>query len=153
MTEWRYFEDLAVGETVESEPFTLERDEMIAFASRYDPQWFHNDEAAAADHKVFEGLSASGIYTAAIWRLLDHQVFGDVNWVCGIGWDQVRWRKPLKPGDRVRAWAQILEKRPWKKRTDIGRVTIRHELRNDAGEAVFHFLGDSLVHKRPAAVD
>ena len=56
MTEWRYFEDLAVGETVESEPFTLERDEMIAFASRYDPQWFHNDEAAAADHKVFEGL-------------------------------------------------------------------------------------------------
>lgn len=149
MTEWRYFEDLSVGETVRSQPFTLDRDEMIAFAGRYDPQYFHNDEAQAADHPVFQGLTASGIYTAAIWRLLDHQVFGDVHWVCGIGWDQVRWRKPLKPGDTVHGWAEILEKRPWKKRTDIGRVTIRHELRNEAQEAVFHFLGDSLVHKRP----
>lgn len=149
MTEWRYFEDLSVGETVESGPFILDRDEMVAFASRYDPQYFHNDEALAAGHPVFQGITASGIYTAAIWRLLDHQVFGDVHWVCGIGWDQVRWRKPLKPGHRVRAWAEILEKRPWKKRTDIGRVTIRHELRDDSGAAVFHFLGDSLVHRRP----
>ena len=146
---WRYFEDLKIGEIVQSDFMTLDKADMVAFASRYDPQYFHADETAAADHPVFHGLTASGIYTAAIWRLLDHQVFGDVAWVCGIGWDQVRWRKPLKPGDRVCAWAEILEKRPWKKHTDMGRVTIRHELRDPDGAVVFGYFGDSLVRRRP----
>jgi acyl dehydratase len=149
MTEWRYFEDLEVGETVESEPMVLDKDDMVAFASRYDPQYFHNDEALAADHPVFEGLTASGIYTAAVWRMLDHASMGNVRWVCGIGWDQVRWRKPVNPGDALRAWAEVVEKRPWKRRTDIGRVTMRHELRNQHGEVVFQFVGDNLVHRRP----
>ena len=148
-SKWRYYEDLLIGETVQSDYLTLERSEMLAFATKYDPQYFHADENAAPDHPIFQGLTASGIYVAAIWRLLDHQVFGDVAWVCGLGWDEVRWRRPLKPGDQVCAWAEILEKRPWEDREDIGRLTLRHELRRPDGEMVFGYFGDSLVHKRP----
>jgi acyl dehydratase len=146
--KWRYFEDLSIGEIVQSDFVTMDRDEMVAFAAKYDPQYFHADEAAAADHPIFEGITASGIYVAAIWRLLDHQVFGDVAWVCGLGWDEVRWRKPLKPGDQVCAWAEILEKRSWKDKADVGRLTLRHELRRPDGEMVFGYFGDSLVHRR-----
>ena len=82
---WRYFEDLAIGEKHRSKTMTLDKEKMIAFARDYDPQYFHADEDAAANHKVFEGLTSSGIYTAALWRILDHDIFHDVAWVCGLG--------------------------------------------------------------------
>ena len=147
--EWRYFEDLEIGARSTSKKLTLDKDKMVSFAREYDPQYFHADEAAAANHKVFEGLTSSGIYTAALWRVLDHDIFSDVAWVCGLGWDQVRWRKPLRAGDEIYATAEVIEKRPWKKDDTIGRVTVRHELVNQHGDVVFHYFGDSLVNRRP----
>ena len=148
--DWRYFEDLQIGELHRSKTMMLDKDAMVAFARQYDPQYFHADEDAAAGHKVFEGLTASGIYTAALWRILDHDIFDDVAWVCGLGWDEVRWRKPLRPGDEIYATAEVMEKRPWKKDDTIGRVSVKHALVNQNGETVFHYIGDSLVNKRPA---
>lgn len=147
--QWRYFEDLPIGERFTSRTLTVERDNMLAFARTYDPQYFHADETRAADHPVFQGLTASGIYVAALWRILDHDIFADVAWVCGLGWDEVRWRRPVRAGDEIYATATILEKRPWKNDPSIGRVTIRHEIINQRGEMVFGYLGDSLIHKRP----
>jgi len=147
--KWRYFEDLVIGQKERSKGLTLDRDKMVAFAREYDPQYFHADEAAAQDHKIFQGITASGIYTAALWRILDHDIYEDVAWVCGLGWDEVRWRKPLKPDDVIYATAEVLEKRPWPKDPNIGRVTVRHEIINQRGEMVFGYYGDSLVHRRP----
>ena len=66
----RRYEDLKIGEKAVSEPIEVDRDDMIAFARKYDPQWFHADPAAA-EQSVFGEVVASGIYTAALWRKLD----------------------------------------------------------------------------------
>ena len=90
--KWRYFEDLEIGEEVLSDEYEVTKEDVIEFATRYDPQYFHANPDEAKDHPLFQGLAASGIHTLAIWRILDHSVFGNVAWVCGIGWDEVRWR-------------------------------------------------------------
>ena len=71
----RYYEDLVIGEVRESSARTLSLEELLEFASRYDPQYFHADPIAAR-HSIFGGVIASGIHSAAIWRALDHEISG-----------------------------------------------------------------------------
>src|SRR5882672_7655044 len=108
--EGRYYEHLVIGEVRESSTRTISLEELLEFAARYDPQYFHADPIAAK-HSIFGEVIASGIHSAAIWRALDHHISGDIHWICGVAWEDVRWPNPLRAGDTVRARAQALGKR------------------------------------------
>ena len=144
----RYWEDVAVGETTRSRELTVDGVDMVAFATKYDPQFFHADAEAAKD-SLFGGLIASGIYTAALWRILDHEANGDIAFVCGVQWDDVRWRKAVRAGDRLVASSECLSKRPSASRPGVGLAVLRHALTNQDGDTVFSFDSTDLIYRRP----
>ena len=94
------FEDLEVGDFRQSRSRTVTRDEIVEFARQYDPQWFHSDPEAAKD-SVFGEVVASGIHVLAMWRQLDHEINSDIDYVCGIGWNELRLSRDL-PGLEAR---------------------------------------------------
>lgn len=132
----RYYDDILIGDIRESGPRTVTRDEMIEFASRYDPQYFHADPEGAKQ-SVFGEIIASGIFTAAIWRALDHQISGDIHWICGIAWEEVRWPHAVRAGDTLRARAEALAKRPSASNPARGVVEFRYSLINQRDEVTF----------------
>lgn len=142
----RAYEDLTVGETAVSPPTAVDREDMVDFAKRYDPQWFHADPEAAKE-SVFGEVVASGIYTAALWRRLDHEINGDVDFICGVAWEDVRW-KAVRAGDTLRATSEILEKRPSKSDPSRGTVVFRYGLLNQHDEEVFSCRSINLVRRR-----
>jgi len=95
--EGRYYEDIVVGEVRESSTRKVTLEELLEFATRYDPQYFHADPAAAAG-SIFGEIVASGIHGAAIWRRLDHEISSDIRWICGFAWEEVRWPNPIRAG-------------------------------------------------------
>ena len=120
---------------------------MIAFAKQYDPQWFHQDaEAAVESH--FGGLIASGIHVLALWRQMDHEINSDIDFVCGVGWDEVRMTAPLFVGDTLYAESEVLEKRESKSRPDQGIVTFKTVGKKQDGTMVSHYKRTVLVWKR-----
>ena len=82
----RYFQDFAVGDTVEAGGYRMTSEEMVEFARRYDPEPFHVDEAAARD-SVFGGLVASGIHTIAVWNRLRKDAEDGLVMLAGLGLD------------------------------------------------------------------
>jgi acyl dehydratase len=140
----RYYDDLVVGETRESAGQTVALDDMLAFARAYDPQYFHADPASARD-SVFGEVIASGIHTMALWRQLDHQISDDIAWICGVAWKDVRWPVAVRAGDRLRARAECLSKRP--SATDPGRgiVEYRYTLLNQRDEIAWTCRSINLV--------
>ncbi len=140
----RYYEDLVIGEVRESSARVLSLDELLEFARRYDPQYFHSDPIAAK-HSIFGEVIASGIHSAAIWRALDHEISGDIHWICGIAWEEVRWPNPLRAGDTVRARAKALAKRLSGKKPGRGIVEYRYTLLNQRDEIVFTCRSINLV--------
>jgi acyl dehydratase len=149
MGERRYFEDLVVGETRESGMHEVVREDMVAFARQYDPQWFHADEDAAQD-SIFGEVVASGIYTMALWRRLDHEIASDIAWICGVAWDDVRFARALRAGDRIRARARCLSKRESASDPLRGVVVFEYLLLNDRDEVVFSCRSTNLVERRSA---
>ena len=145
----RYFEDLDVGEIHVSDPKTVTEAEIVDFASRYDPQYFHTDPQSARSHPQFGEVVASGIHILAIWRILDHEITGDVHWICGIEWKELRWNKPLRAGDTVRARAELISKRPSNSRDERGVVEYRYSLLNQDDAEVFYCLSTNLVERQP----
>lgn len=145
----RKWEELEIGEETLSSPLTVRQADMIAFADRYDPQFFHNDPEAAKG-SLFGELVASGIYTAALWRIMDHEVNGDVDWVCGVQWDEVRWRRAVRAGDTLVARSKLTSKRPSESRPDVGIAVLDHRVENQDGEVVFSFTSTDLVYRRQA---
>jgi acyl dehydratase len=146
----RYFEDLIEGDERLSPAREVNEAELLEFARSYDPQYFHADPQAAK-RSVFGGLIASGIFTMAIWRQLDHQICGDVAWICGVAWDDVRFPKAVRPGDALRARALCLSKRPSQKDPQRGVVVFEYTLLNQKGETVFTCRSTNLVERRPGA--
>ncbi len=144
----RYFEDLVVGERRESNTRVVTLEELLDFARRYDPQYFHADPQAAGD-SAFGGIIASGIHTAALWRLLDHEISGDIRWICGVAWEDVRWPNPVRPGDALHARAECLAKRPSRSEPARGVVEYRYSLLNQRDELVFTCRSINLVERRP----
>lgn len=143
----RKFEDLQVGEERRSAPRTVTQDEMVAFARLYDPQWFHSDPEAARESSFGE-VVASGVFVLAIWRQLDHTMNSDIDFVCGIGFDEFRLETALRAGDTVTAESRILELIPSKSRNDRGTAITQYWLRNQRGEIVLRFKSINLVHRR-----
>jgi acyl dehydratase len=146
--EKRYFEDLAIGEQRQSSVLIVDRAHMLDFARRYDPQYFHADPDAARQ-SVFGEIIGSGIYTMALWRQLDHEIAGDIVWICGIAWKDTRWPVALRAGDGIRAEAICVSKRRSGSDPRRGIVEMQYRLRNQRDEIVFETLSVNLVETRP----
>lgn len=143
----RKFEDLLVGEVRESGFREVTADEILEFARRWDPQWFHADPDAARE-SVFGELVASGVHVLAIWRQLDHEINGDIDFVCGVGFDELRLKRGLRAGDRVRARSEIVALHPSASRADRGTAITAYALLTEAGQEIVTFRSINLVHRR-----
>lgn len=143
----RCFEDLAVGEARRSAPRTVSETEILAFARQWDPQWFHSD-AELARGSVFGEVVASGIHVLALWRQMDHEINSDIDFVCGVGWDEVRMRKAVRAGDSIHVTSEIVELRRSAKRTDRGTAITRYAVVNQRGEEAVSFTSINLVYTR-----
>jgi acyl dehydratase len=146
----RYLEDFAVGQTFGSGRLRLTTERIKSFAGEFDPQPFHLDEEAASG-TIFRGLAASGWHTAAAtMRLL---VESDLKPVCGIigaGFEELRWPRPVRPGDELRVESEVLEVRPSQSRPDQGMIKVRTTTLNQDGQVVQVFTGHLLVPRHTA---
>jgi len=143
----RYYEDLVEGEERRSQTRRVSAQEIIEFARKYDPQYFHTDEEAAK-RSIFGGLVASGIFTMAVWRQLDHQMAGDIAWICGVAWDDVRFQTALRADDEVYARARCVSKRISNSQPARGVVVYDYFLVNQRNETVFCCRSTNLVERR-----
>jgi acyl dehydratase len=145
-----YLEDLTPGRVFKSYRLTLDSAAIKAFASQFDPQPFHLDEIAAAE-TFFGGLAASGWHTAALtMRLLVEGGLPIVGGVIGAGVEEMRWSKPVRPGDTLRVESEVLEVRPSRSRPDQGLVKIRSTTFNQNNEPVQVMTSNVVVPRRPA---
>lgn len=147
----RYYEDLEIGETRESRAHAIDGEHMLAFAKLFDPQWFHADPEAAKE-SIFESLIASGIYTMAVWRQLDHEIAKDIAWICGVAWNDVRFRVAIRAGDVVRARAKCLSKRESGSDPRRGVVEFHYSLVNQDDVVAWECASVNLVERRGAFV-
>ena len=148
----RYWEDLVVGETFTSRSRTVSQEEIVDFASRYDPQYFHMDPEAAK-RSVFGEVVASGVHNLAIWRQLDHEITGDIRWICGVAWDDFRWKRALRAGDEVYVTATLKSKRASSKEASRGIAVYHYAMFNQDGNAIFHMDSVNLVERRMVQAD
>ncbi len=144
----RYFEDLKVGDRFQSGPYEVTEKAINDFAREFDPQPFHLDRAAA-NKSVFRGLVASGWHTAAItMRLLVMSGLNIAGGAIGLGVDELRFPKPVRPGDTLRLEIEIVDVRLSKSKPDRGTARIRYATRNQDDEVVFTQTATILVPKR-----
>jgi acyl dehydratase len=141
----RKFEDLVIGERRKSAARTVTEAELIDFARQYDPQWFHTD-AEQARESHFGGLIASGVHVLAIWRQLDHIINGDVDFVCGIGFDNFRLVTALRAGDSVYVTSEIIALTPSVSGKPRGTAITHYEMHNQNDEIVVRFDSINLVY-------
>jgi acyl dehydratase len=147
-----YFEDLVVGAETEFGSYAVTREEVLEFARKYDPQPFHlSDEEAAKTH--FGRIAASGWHTAAMtMAVIARHVVGDRQAGLGSpGIDELRWKKPVYPGDTLHVRGRILDKTPSRSRPEMGSFRTETSVTNQHGELVMTFTSIVLMRRRPAA--
>lgn len=135
MTAELYFHNFDIGARFTAGPVEVTAEEIIAFASRFDPQPFHTDPEAARD-SFFHGLAASGWHTAAITMRMMVEAMPVAGGLIGAGIDEIRWPRPTRPGDVLRIEAEPVERRLMKSRPDTGLVKIRAVTFNQNDEVV-----------------
>ncbi|WP_028604400.1 MaoC family dehydratase [Ottowia thiooxydans] len=147
-----YLEDFTPGQRLGgSTRIRVEESRVKTFASEFDPQPFHLDEAAATA-SIFRGLAASGWHTAAItMRLLVESEFKPAGGIVGAGFDELRWPRPVRPGDELRVESEVLEVRPSQSRPEQGLVKVRTNTLNQDGHVVQTSVGNLVVQRRPKA--
>ena len=127
----RYLDDLTVGESWDSEPFVLTEEEIVAFATEFDPQPHHLDDEAA-NASILKGLSASGWHTCAIMmRMLCDGLVHRAASMGSPGIDEVRWMKPVRPDDLLTMRGEVKSARVSKSRPEMGIVDIEWSLFNE----------------------
>jgi acyl dehydratase len=142
------FEDFPVGMVREFGGKTVSRDEVLAFASAFDPQPFHLEDAAA-EASVFGGLSASGWHTCAmVMRMMCDGYLNDSTSQGSPGIDNLRWLKPVRPGDTLRVRMTTLEARVSAKRPQIGLVRSAWAVFNQHDEQVMSMEGWGMFGRR-----
>jgi acyl dehydratase len=147
-----YFEDLEVGRTESYGSVEVSREEVLAFARRYDPQPFHlSDEEAAKTH--FGRIAASGWHTCAMTMGVIVE-FLDRNPQAGLGSpgvDELRWLKPVYPGDTLTISGTLLEKTPSRSKPDLGSFRTQNVVTNQDRVDVLRFISIVLIRRRPSA--
>ncbi len=145
-----YFEDLEPGKRSAFGRYEVTRDEVLEFAGKYDPQAFHlSDEAAAKTH--FGRLAASGWHTCAMMmRMLVGNMSATQQAGLGSpGLDELRWLKPVYPGDTLRIETEIVDKTPSRSKPDIGSFRSRATVFNQDDVAVMTVISIGLIRRRP----
>ena len=144
----RYWEDFKVGEVEQIGGKRVDREEVIAFAEQYDPQPFHIDEASAKK-SMYGGLIASGWHTCAmVMRMMCDAYLVQSASVGSPGIDNLKWLKPVRPGDTINARRTTLETRVSKSKPDIGIVSNLWEVFNQDGEMVMSMQGYGMFRLR-----
>jgi acyl dehydratase len=146
----RYLEDFSVGQTYGSGRLRVEEERIKSFAAEFDPQPFHLD-ADAARASILDGLAASGWHTAALtMRLLVESELKPAGGIVGVGFDELRWPRPMRPGDELRVESEILEVRPSKSRPEQGLIKVRTTTFNQNSETVQVLVSNLIVLRRPS---
>jgi len=146
-----YFEDFAPGWTAEYGPRRVSREEMIGFAAQYDPQPMHLDEEAAR-HTMLGGLGASGWHTCAVMmRMIADGLLLDTASMGAPGIDEVRWLKPVRPGDSLTVRGSVVGTRASQSKPDRGFVTFHWEVFNDRGDKVMTLVVPQMLMRRNGA--
>lgn len=147
----QYFEDIEVGATASFGRYEVKRDEVIAFAGAYDPQPFHlSDDAAAETH--FGRLSASGWHTCAMTMAMVVESLKAIDQagLGAAGIDELRWLKPVYPGDTLRCQTEIVDKRASLSRPEMGSYRSRMTVLNQHDVPVMTYISIALIRTRPA---
>jgi len=146
-----YWEDFPAGHVMEFGHTPVSREAVIEFARQFDPQPFHLDEDAARE-TLFGGLCASGWHTCAMtMRMMCDGYLLDAASQGSPGIDNLRWLKPVFPGDTLRVRMDIVEARPMNSKPHVGLVRSRWTVRNQHGEDVMTMEGWGMFLRRPAA--
>lgn len=146
-----YWEDLTVGETRALGAVTPTAEETTAFARQFDPQPFHLD-AEAAKNSVFGALCASGWHTCALaMRLMVTNFLCESSSLGSPGLENIRWLKPVFPGDTLHLRHTVVESRPMNSRPDVGLVRTVWEMANQHGDPVLHMEGWGMFRRREMA--
>jgi len=146
----RYWEDYQVGTKYLLGSTSFTEQEIVEFACQYDPQSFHVD-AAAAKESMFGGLIASGWHVAAkLMRLFVDNYIDKRTALGSPGLDELRWLKPVRPGDTLTAWVECAAKVPSKSRPDMGIIHEHWSATNQKGELVMTTKGINMVRRRLA---
>jgi len=149
-TENRYFEDYVTGSVHEFGSIMVEEKGIIAFAKRFDPQLFHTDSDAAKD-TVFDGLIASGWHTAALMmRLCVDHYLSRVASLGSPGVDELRWLKPVRPGDEISIRVTVLETKRSRSKPNRGMVRSFIEVINQDREIVMNLKALNFLRCRGA---
>jgi acyl dehydratase len=144
-----YFEDLEIGTTASFGRYEVTREEVLEFARKYDPQPFHlSDEAAAQTH--FGRISASGWHTCAMtMAMLVANLTGNRQAGLGSpGQDELRWHKPVYPGDVLRVETELLEKTRSRSRPEMGSMKSKIRVFNQDDQLVMSMTGIGLIRVR-----
>jgi acyl dehydratase len=144
-----YFEDFKVGDRFVTPGKTLTEKEIIDFAKVYDPQEFHLDPAAAKQ-TIYGGLIASGFQTLAFgFRLVYDTGILTAASMGSPGFDELRWLKPVRPGDTLHVEMEVTESRPSQSKPDRGIMRAAYRYLNQKGEAVLTYTAMHLLKRKP----
>ena len=144
----RYFEAIGAGETHDLGTYTADREELIEFARRYDPQPIHIDPDAAA-RTMFDGLIASGWHTAgSCMGLLAEGFLNDTASVGSFGLEELRWRTPVRPGDTISVAVEIPATHASESREDRGYIDVELHAENGDGEEVLSWDSTNIILTR-----
>jgi acyl dehydratase len=145
-----HWEDFSPGQVTECGSRLITRAEIVAFAAEYDPQPMHLDEAAARA-TLFGGLVASGWHSCCVlMRMLSDDFLRDASFMGAPGVEEVQWLAPIRPGERIKARATVLETRASRSRPEIGFVKFQFELINAADQPVMTLVVSPMFGRRAA---
>ncbi|SVB68845.1 uncharacterized protein METZ01_LOCUS221699 [marine metagenome] len=143
-----YFEDFQVGQVYELGSYTVSEEQILTFAREFDPQPFHVDSVLAAE-SIYGGIIASGLHTASIFmRLLCDGLLCRSASMGSPGQDELRWLRPVRPGDTLTARGTVEELIPSKSKPDRGLVRKSYEVLNQHGEKVMTMRGLGMFGRR-----
>ena len=144
-----YFDDLPKGFTFQTASRSLSEDEIVAFASQYDPQPFHTDRAAA-QASDFGGLIASGLQTMVVGfnLTLEAGIWNEAS-MGSPGMENVRWIRPVRPGDTLHVRAEVVSSTPSQSRADRGRTGIMYRVFNQGGDVVMTYQIMHILKRAP----
>jgi acyl dehydratase len=143
-----FFDDLPVGYRFKTEARTLPLAEIVGFARRWDPQPFHTDPEAAKE-SPYGGIIASGFHTilTAFVLTLEADVWNEAS-MGSPGLDEMRWMKPVYPGDTLHAEAEVISSTPSQSRPDRGRTEIQYRIYNQNGEEVAKYRATHILRRQ-----
>jgi acyl dehydratase len=146
----RYWEDFAIGDVTDIGPVSVSADEIVEFATRYDPQPFHLDEAAGREG-LFGGLVASGWHTTALFMgMFVHAVLLDSASLGSPGVEEIRWTAPVRPGDTLSGRSTVTDVRPSSRSPGRGTVFTTNEVFNQDGVLVLSLKARGFFARRGA---